>query len=419
MVAETTPPHAAVDDGGPSADRSERLRVLNVVIATPKDRAGAVRAGLALGDALRPYADVDTVKMRGDHDEELAAELNDEMRAIPSRTVLRDVGQRLFDTAGNYENTLIWTRLSPPRPLETYDVVHIHNTVPLLGMVGVAARCKVAGVPYCVTTHGIGSIPELPESMAMGRVQRFVFRQCYLRPYLAVLEHAAHRFALSERDRAILDERFDPESTSVVPNGVHPNPPSSDAAATVESELGVSPTRPLVLFVGTLQRSKGVEDLLTAYERLETDCTLVVVGPAKDPSLVEQIEAHDGDVRYLGYTGAPLLPALYQRADVFAFPTHSDTFPLVVLEAMAAATPVVTTTVGGIPEQVTDGSGILVPPRDPERVAAGVDRLLTDDDLRATRGRRALAVVRERFSWDAVAERTARTYRDVLSKSDT
>jgi len=397
---------------------SSELRILNVIIATPKDRAGSVRAGLSLGKALEPHVDVDTVKMRGNHDAELFAEFDlNETRPIPSRTVLRDLGDRLFDTTENYANTLIWTRLTPPRPLDKYDIVHLHGAVPLAGMIVVALESVRAGIPYCVTTHGISKIPEIPENMEMGPVRRLVFEYCFLKPYLSVIRSSAHRFALSEHDRALLEKRFPGRPTSVTPNGVNPNPPSPDAVATVAAETGISPSRPLVLFVGKLLASKGLDDLLGAYDHLAADCTLAVVGPPEDPTYVDRFDACEGDVRYLGYTEQNLLSTLYQRADVFAFPTRSDVFPLVVLEAMAAATPVVTTTVGGIPEQVVDGSGILVPPRDPGRVADAIDRLLDDDDLRATMGRRALAVVRERFAWDAVARRTARIYRAVVERA--
>ena len=84
---------------------------------------------------------------------------------------------------------------------------------------------------------------------------------------------------------------------------------------------------------------------------------------------------------------APALLALFQRADIFIFPTQADTLPLVIMEAMASGLPVVTTSVGALCEEVEDGvTGFLIPVEDARSLAAATMRLVTDADLRQRMG---------------------------------
>ena len=93
---------------------------------------------------------------------------------------------------------------------------------------------------------------------------------------------------------------------------------------------------------------------------------------------------------------------LLARADVFVLSSTSEGLPLSILEAMAAALPVVASSVGGVPEAVEDGeTGLLVPPRDPVRLAAALERLLVDPALRRRLGANGRARVLERFGLEA------------------
>lgn len=395
------------------------LTVLNVLVTTPEPRGGgAVRAGLQLGKHLAEFAIVDTVKMEGNHDEEIAREFDmiGEVQPIPSKTLLRDVCDAVMDFDDNFSNVLIWTRLCPPRPLESYDVVHIHNAVPLAGMVSAAISCRRAGVPYCVTTHGISKIPDLPREMHLSRGARLVFRNCFLKPYLWVLKNAAHLFALSEEDERRLHEEFSDVSISVIPNGVELKRQAEMVPERAEEITNIPPSRPMLLFVGKIRQSKGINDLLDAYQMLNTDTALVVVGPTQDEELRERIRTFDdSEVQYQGYVSRENLDIMFHRADLFVFPTRSDVFPLVNLEAMAASTPVISTTVGGIPEQIDGSSGVLVPPNDPGALAAAISNLLNDEARREKLASGARERAIEKFSWTNVAKRTVQDYRKCLT----
>lgn len=399
----------------PTTNVAPDIRVLNIVVATPDDREGAVRAGLQLGDHLSEFVAVDTVKMRGKHDYELATELDldHSFHLLPSHLFLRNVTKLIAGSPKNYSNTLIWTRLQSPQPLKKYDIAHIHNAVPLAGMVAVAVECKLSGIPYCVTTHGISKIPKLTETMEMPWYARAAFRLGFFVPYKAVLENATHLFALSEVNAETLRNRFPQQSVSIVPNGVPLNPPKQGIDKRVKEELGISSSTPILLFVGKIISGKGIDDLLAAHRRLDEEYELVIVGDPMDERLVERVSL--ADVHYLGYVEKPFLRSIYQRSDIFIFPTRSDVFPLVTLEAMASATPVISTKVGGIPNQATKEMSKLVEPGDIKSLTEAICELLNDHELRNEMSRAALERARSEYTWRGVAEKTIKTYREILT----
>ena len=109
------------------------------------------------------------------------------------------------------------------------------------------------------------------------------------------------------------------------------------------------------------------------------------------------------------------VPALLESLDVVALPSWTEGLPVVLLEAMAHARPVVATPVGGTPELVVDGeTGLLVPPRDPEALAAALRRLLEDPDLACRLGEAGRARVAERFTAAEQTRRILELYDDVV-----
>jgi glycosyltransferase involved in cell wall biosynthesis len=111
------------------------------------------------------------------------------------------------------------------------------------------------------------------------------------------------------------------------------------------------------------------------------------------------------------------VPALLETLDVVALPSWTEGLPMVLLEAMARARPVVATPVGGTPELVTDDeTGLLVPPRDPQALADALRRVLDDPDLARRLGEAGRARVAERFSADEQARRVLAIYDDVAGR---
>jgi glycosyltransferase involved in cell wall biosynthesis len=141
-------------------------------------------------------------------------------------------------------------------------------------------------------------------------------------------------------------------------------------------------TAPLVVTVSRIAPQKNLPVLVEAANRLRQPCTWVVVG-AGDPKLLaelrRQVSALGVPVHFVGSRDD--VGQWLRAAEVFVLPSQWEARALVVQEAMAAGTPVVATDVGGLHDLLT-GSGLLVPPGDPDAVAAAVDSILADDGLR-------------------------------------
>jgi glycosyltransferase involved in cell wall biosynthesis len=175
-----------------------------------------------------------------------------------------------------------------------------------------------------------------------------------------------------------------------------------------------------LLFLGTLEPRKNVPGLLHAYRILldqqVTAEPLVLVGGKGwlYEEIFERVEALKlgEQVRFLHGVPDADLPGLYSAASVMTTPSFYEGFGLPALEAMSCGTPVVVADRASLPEVVGD-AGILVDPEDPEAIAEGLKRVLTDEELHARLGERGLERA-SRFSWERVARETLEVYREVL-----
>jgi glycosyltransferase involved in cell wall biosynthesis len=175
-----------------------------------------------------------------------------------------------------------------------------------------------------------------------------------------------------------------------------------------------------LLFVGnTDDTKKGIVYLLKAMTLLPDDVTLTVVDqgrPAKTyaPGLAEGWGLAKR-VLFNGKIPTGSLRELYAKSAVAVLPSLYEGFGLPAAEAMACETPVVATNVGALPEVVgAGGAGRLVPPRDPEALAAAIREILEDPEQRVEMGRKGRQRVEELFTWEKVAERTVSVYRELL-----
>jgi glycosyltransferase involved in cell wall biosynthesis len=148
------------------------------------------------------------------------------------------------------------------------------------------------------------------------------------------------------------------------------------------------------LYAGRLVEAKGIFDLLDAYGRLSADIRrsvgLVFVGDGADqPKLVAQAaQINPGRIQVLDFLQRERLGEVYALALSLIFPTHSDPWGLVVNEAMACGLPVIATSVAGCtPDLIADGwNGFVVPPRDSFQLAAAMEKLSSNSDLRIKMG---------------------------------
>ena len=222
-----------------------------------------------------------------------------------------------------------------------------------------------------------------------------------------------------------------PDCVSVVPGGVDierfrpADPPHDRAAARRALNL---PAEPTALFVGRLERLKGVDILVraAALADVEPPLHLVIVGgdaaDAPERARLRALAVAQGigeRIHFLDAVDRDTLAQYYRAADVCVVPSYYESFGLVAVEALACGTPVIATRVGGLQYTVRDGqTGHLISWRCPEPFAERLEALLANDDLRARFAAAAPASVRQ-FDWDVVAGQIVDVYEDLLERHAT
>jgi glycosyltransferase involved in cell wall biosynthesis len=321
-------------------------------------------------------------------------------RTPGARTEAGGLGIRVVRPLGHW-------RRHPAHPLSpalvptvrSADVVHTHHFRSAPSVVAaVAATTPPRPAAVVTTDHGLGGSGE------RGVVPRLFDRFLTVSQYSAATLHAP------------------PAKTRVVYGG-------ADSTA---FRPGPADDRSGVLFVGRLTPHKGVDRLLRALPR---GAKLTIAGtaghdrghPEHDyPERLRRLAA-GRQVRFVGPVDDPDVAALHRRAAVFVLPSVSRTcygrqvgiselLGLSVLEAMASATPVVASRIGGVPEVVVDGeTGFLVEPGDVEALHDRIATLVSDRRLARRLGDNARAAVIARFTWEACAQRCVAAYRELVT----
>lgn len=254
-----------------------------------------------------------------------------------------------------------------------------------------------------------GGVSELYERLP--RLLRPLFRAAYFYPDAAV---RISELAPEDGKRLRARQEF------IVPNGIEDEYNGAERETRGEGR----PTR--ILFVGTVRRSKGVMTLLRACRALaeqdvafRADLMGQFISPAFEREARRFVREHQlGEhVTFLGVrTGQDKLRA-FAAADLFCFPSYypSETFGLVLVEAMSFELPIVATQWRGIPSVVgeDEACAFLVPTQDPAAVADRLKRLIDDPALRQRMGRRGRARFREHFTVERYQERMGEVFRRV------
>ncbi len=303
-----------------------------------------------------------------------------------------------------------------------FDIVHLHNPMPGLEMARVARACRAAGIPYVVSTHGFNEIANGAEINRFGPLRRLIWSQLAVRPVQQVVRRAAGIFALSPADFEIVRRMgFKGPNLTIVSNGVAPSRSAgADEDRATISRLGI-PARQdgeiTCLFLANHSPNKGLPVLLEAFASLQQPYLLIVGGEKRPQIPYERYVRSCGPGQRIVFTGLLTddeVAALFRRSDLFVFPTLADTFPLVVLEAMANGLPVIASDVGGIPYQLTEECGVVIPPGDPRQLAAAVEALSGQAERLRAMGQSARARVAAEFIWAHAAKQAVAGYKAIL-----
>jgi colanic acid/amylovoran biosynthesis glycosyltransferase len=273
--------------------------------------------------------------------------------------------------------------------LKKAGIKHLH-----VHFAGMAARTawwikKLFGTSYSITGHANDIFVEKPDQRV---------------PLESLIEEA--RFVVSVSDYGVhyLKSRFPFAANKIyrVYNGI-------DLAQFIRAEPGARPVR--IISVGRLIPKKGYAELVEACsllnkQGLDFHCTIIGGGPEHLP-LRQLITARGLDqiIELVGPKSQIEIVELLARSQIFVFPARrdetgdQDNLPTVLIEAMASGLPIVTSSLAGIPEIITDQiNGILVPQQAPEALSSAIRSLLLDPKKRENLGASGLSTAREKFS---------------------
>jgi alpha-maltose-1-phosphate synthase len=307
------------------------------------------------------------------------------------------------------------------------DIVHCHTWYSHFG--GILAK-KNYGIPLVITVHSLEPLrPWKREQLAGGYDFSLWIEK-------TALEMADAIIAVSGETKRDIERLFDvnPACVHVIHNGIDLEQYRKVDSSAALKRYGVDPGKPYLLFVGRITRQKGIVHLVRAIQFMDPGFQIVLCAAAPDtPEIAEEMKTaveqakkqRPGIIWIDEMVDQKTACGLYSHAAVFCCPSIYEPFGIINLEAMACETAVVASAVGGIKEVVVDGeTGFLVPleqmkespfeATNPDRfardLAARVNQLMKNPQLREEFGKAGRKRVEEKFSWSTIARKTKALY---------
>ncbi|NBR86881.1 MAG: glycosyltransferase [Verrucomicrobia bacterium] len=385
------------------------LRVLHLMASLSPKCGGPTEAGLGMVRALR-RAGVDARIVVSDDDDGprmsgVALGRWTEHGGVPVWFIPRVPAR---------QRTLIGFTFAPQfvgwcqRHLLEFDFIHVHTVFSFPANVGMwVARWR--GIPFAVRPLGQLCEWALRQRGWGKRLQLALFSR-------ANVDRAAFLHvttALEAEESARTGCRC---PVLVQPHGLDLPVRQADARARLRVDLGVPADRLLVLTLSRLHPVKGLEGLLQAVAQQRDRAFDLVIAGTGEPSYVAQLQALvgrlglTGRVHWVGQVDGERKWRCFQGSDVFVLASHMENFGMVVLEALAAALPVVVSAKVGLAEEVRRHRVGRVAELEPGAFATALDELLGAEAERRAIASRAPQVVAEHFSWDAAARGLIASY---------
>jgi len=290
---------------------------------------------------------------------------------------------------------------------EKFDIVHLHE--PFMPML-CTTFLRLSRAPTVGTFHASGGQSWYKLSWYTYSTP---FGKWLLRKWSRNL---TGRIAVSPIALSFVSKYFHHDYT-VIPNGIDAAHFHPDVSPIPEYDDG----RPNIVFVGRMEKRKGVNYLIKAFQVVKReipDCRLIIVGPGT--RLRKRYEGHVRkynikDVVFVGYASYDDLPRYYRTATVVCAPAIGwESFGIVLLEAMAVGKPLVASNIAGYASVINDGEdGMLVPRRNTRELSSALVKVIKDKSLQQRLGERG----REkaiRYDWSEVTERLVNFYKETI-----
>src|SRR5256714_1605601 len=307
------------------------------------------------------------------------------------------------------------------------DLVHCHTWYSHFG--GILAK-KNYDVPLVITVHSLEPLRPWKREQLGGGYDFSVWVE------KTALEMADAIIAVSGETKRDIERLFDvdPARVHVIHNGIDLDEYRKVSSVAALKKFGIDPEKPYLLFVGRIARQKGIVHLVRAIEFMDRNFQIVLCAGAPDtPEIAQEMsdavakaKSKRPDLIWIDeMLDRQSTIEFYAHAAVFCCPSIYEPFGIINLEAMACETAVVASAVGGIKEVVVDGeTGFLVPleqmkespfeATNPDKfardLAARIDQLMKDRQLRERFGKAGRKRAEEKFSWSAIAAKTKALY---------
>lgn len=295
-----------------------------------------------------------------------------------------------------------WRAVRLVRSQETpFDVIHCHGNLSGLILSFFKSSSTLVYSEHDSTPWSC-RYPNPIQSMIRKILYTLLDARLFRRADLTLVLYSAQKAEIMERWDVAED------AIDVVPNGVD----IQRFAPSVEKNSSVEPSG-YCLFVGRLESRKGVDILIRALA--DCDTALVIVGDGPNRGRLETLAADLGVADRITFSGAITngrLAEYYSNARMFVLPSHSEAFPLSLLESMACGTPFIASRVGANADMVsTTNAGLLFDPGDPVGLAHKMQELINDTDRADEMGRRGRIAAESVFAWPEIGIRLEKTYR--------
>jgi starch synthase len=307
------------------------------------------------------------------------------------------------------------------------DIVHCHTWYSHFG--GILAK-KNYGIPLVITVHSLEPLRPWKREQLAGGYDFSIWVE------KTALEMADAIIAVSGETKRDIERLFDvdPARVHIIHNGIDLDQYRKVGSSAALKRYRVDPDKPYLLFVGRVTRQKGIVHLVRAIPFMDQDFQIVLCAAAPDtPEIAEEMRValehakaeRPGIIWIDKMVDQKTACELYSRAAVFCCPSIYEPFGIINLEAMACETAVVASAVGGIKEVVVDEeTGFLVPLEQmkespfeathPEKfardLAACINQLMKNPQLREKFGKAGRKRVEEKFSWSTIARKTKALY---------
>ena len=360
----------------------------------------------------RKGIEVDVFTRYHDPDDPKIVELEDGARVIHLKAGSYEAAKEdLFDYIPEFLSELYSFQKTEGT---TYDLVHSHYW--LSGRVGMTLS-RTWNVPHVATFHTLAQTKLRARVGEREPARRSEVESLVMRDADAIIVSTEE-----EKQDAVRLYDAHPQKIKVIPAGVNLDTFKPVNQSIARQRVGIH-EKQVILYVGRIEPLKGIDVLLEAAALLDRsdDIRVLIVGgsPGNDAELdrLKALTTELGIESMVTFTGAikqDMLPDYYSAADVFVLPSHSESFGLAALEAMACGAPVVVSRVGGLKTFINNGeTGYLVPWRCPEPFVQRLEMLLANPLLREAMGRAARAKALQ-MGWGHAADRMLGFYSSLL-----